>query len=216
MKTYFHYIITIVVILLVPVIPFLLFGERLESFVTEQLLTNQRFESPLWVGGAAIVLLAVDILLPIPSSVVCTLAGSVIGVVAGTAVCWVGLNISAWLGYWLASKLGWRFVQRMTDETSRDQVQTTINNWSWLTLAGLRPIPILAEASILLAGCYQLEKSVFWPPVLIGNLVVAVSFVGLGKLSAEQGWFAMALPISICIPLALLFTWWLVWSAKKS
>lgn len=200
---------------MVPVIPFLMFGEQLEAYISSQLVSNERFNSPAWVGGAALLLLAVDILLPIPSSVVCTIAGKVLGIVAGTAICWLGLNLSAWLGYWLAHKFGWRFVRRMTDEQSRSQVQAVVERLSWLTLAGFRPIPILAEASILLAGCYELKPRSFWPPVLMGNLVVAASFVGLGRLSSEQGWFALALPISICIPVALLLTWWMFWAAKK-
>lgn len=215
LKTYVHYIIVIVSVLLVPVIPFLLFGEQMETYISRQLVSNERFNSPVWVGGAAILLLAVDILLPIPSSVVCTIAGKVLGVIVGTMICWLGLNLSAWLGYWLTSKYGWRFVRKMTDQQSREQVQTVVERSSWLTLVGFRPIPILAEASILLAGCYGLQKRSFWPPVLIGNFVVAVSFVGLGKLSSDQGWFAMALPISICLPLAMLLTWWLFWAAKK-
>ena len=216
MKTYAHYTLAIVAVLLVPVIPFLLFGEQLESYISEQLISNQHFSSAGWVSGVAIALLTVDIFLPIPSSVVCTVAGKVLGVFLGTLVCWVGLNLSALIGYSLASRFGWPFVKRFTRQETREQVQQTVDRWSLFTLAGFRPVPILAEASILLAGAYKVSPRKFWPPVLLGNLVVAISFVGLGKLAADNGWFSLAIPISICIPMALTLTWWLVWSKKSN
>lgn len=215
MKTYAHYTFAIVAVLLVPVIPFLLFGDQLEGYISEQLISNQRFNSAGWVSAAAVALLTVDIFLPIPSSVVCTVAGKVLGVFWGTLVCWLGLNLSALIGYGLARRFGWPFVKRFTNEDTREQVQQTVDRWSLVTLACFRPIPIFAEASILLAGVYKVSPRKFWPPVLLGNLVVAVCFVCLGKFAAEQGWFSLALPISICIPLAMTLTWWLVW-AKKS
>jgi len=199
----------------VPVIPFLLFGEQLESYISDQLISNERFSSIGWVITAAVALLTADIFLPIPSSVVCTVTGKVLGVFLGPLVCWIGLNLSALAGYGLASRFGWPFVNRFTNQETREQVQQTVDRWSLFTLAGFRPVPIFAEASILLAGAYKVSPRKFWPPVLLGNLVVAASFVCLGKLAADQGWFSLALPISICIPLALTLTWWLVWSKKK-
>ena len=68
-------------ILAIPIVPFLLFGEQVEAA-----LDRWRQHPPAWplVAGAVVALLATDVFLPIPSSVVSTLAGGQLGLVGGT------------------------------------------------------------------------------------------------------------------------------------
>ena len=66
------------------------------------------------LGAAALVrisLLAADILLPIPSSVVMTFNGSLFRLIPGAIVSLVGLLIGAVIGYWLSRLYGKKLVQ---------------------------------------------------------------------------------------------------------
>ena len=99
--------VAITLVLLVPVIPFLGFGGPLEARV------ESWFDSRLSHSATAAIVvgaLASDILLPIPSSFVSTLAGSRLGLVGGTGVVWLGMTLGAVTGF--ASRAAFRSTAR--------------------------------------------------------------------------------------------------------
>ena len=71
----------------------------------------------------------------------------------------------------------------------------------------MRGLPVLAEASVLMAGIYRFPQRMFWPPILFANLGVVVAYVALGGISARNGWFPLAVSISLGIPVAFLVMW---------
>ncbi len=97
-RHYFSSLLLVSVVLLVVVAPFLAFGPQLEGAVSDWLAARP---DPWILAGAVVGLLAVDILLPIPSSVVGTLAGAELGVFGGMAATWLGLTLGAIIGYYL-------------------------------------------------------------------------------------------------------------------
>ena len=104
----------IILALLVPIVPFVIFGEALESAIGGWLEHPVIANRSVSAAAMIIMLLAVDILLPIPSTLVCTVAGKVLGPVGGTLACWLGLNLSAGIGYWLARRFGWPLGRQKT------------------------------------------------------------------------------------------------------
>jgi membrane protein DedA with SNARE-associated domain len=70
-------------------------------------------------------------------------------------------------------------------------------------LAVTRPLPIIAEAYVLLVGAHRYPAAPFITVVAISNFVIAVLFVLLGLWSAAGGWSAAALVISVVVPLLL-------------
>ena len=92
-----------IVVLAVPIVPFLIFGqERMERALNEW---REHPPPPMIVAGAVVGLLATDIFLPIPSSLVSTLAGWQLGAVGGTAASWIGMSLGAAIGFALARQL---------------------------------------------------------------------------------------------------------------
>src|SRR5688572_5283038 len=93
-------------ILAVPIVPFLAFGGRAEEWVRAWTL-----DPPAAPITAAVVvgLLATDIFLPVPSSVISTAAGWRLGWLGGTAVSWAGMSAGAVIGFALARLWGYRF-----------------------------------------------------------------------------------------------------------
>ena len=85
-------LLLITLVLAIPIVPFLLVGGQLMA----------RFEA--WfdppparstLAALTVAVLASDVLLPVPSSVVGTVAGQQLGIVLGTAACWMGMSLGA-------------------------------------------------------------------------------------------------------------------------
>jgi uncharacterized membrane protein YdjX (TVP38/TMEM64 family) len=196
-----------IVILAIPIVPFLLFGTQVEAWVTEW---KEHPPAAPAVAAVVIGLLATDIFLPIPSSVVSTLAGYQLGTVGGTAAAWVGMTIGAVIGFAMARWLGPRFVARMTRHSDLARTQALTDRFGPLILVLGRGVPVLAEASVLLLGMHGLSWRRFLPPVLLANLGLAVAYAVFGEVAEQNGLLPLALGVSIALPVVMvaLFRAW--------
>ena len=197
-------ILTVAIALLVPIIPFVIFGAWMESNIIAWLEGSFVSDQPLAVSAITTGLLAADILLPIPSSVVCTWTGRALGVVPGLLVNWIGLNLSCVVGYWLGRVFGKPIARRLANGSTIDRLQSVHNTTSTWALTICRAIPVLAEASVLLAGLQRLPSRQFYPPVVVANLGIAIAYSALGSFSTRHGWFPAAIAIACVLPLFLL------------
>ena len=68
-------------------------------------------------------------------------------------------------------------------------------------LALMRPLPVLAEASVLLFGAVGVPWRKFLPVVTLANLGLAAAYAGLGHYAGQEGNLAVALAASIALPL---------------
>ncbi len=74
------YLLPITVLLAIPAVPFLLYGDFFETELPHAMREWLRGEpDSVSVAVAVVGLLSVDVFLPVPSSVVCSLAGSFLG-----------------------------------------------------------------------------------------------------------------------------------------
>ena len=96
-------LLMLAIVLLIPIVPFLILGDdfedRVRLFVYQERTTTERF---LAVAGV----LSTDILLPIPSSVVSTIAGGALGIWNGALASWLGMSVGSILGFVLAKFCG--------------------------------------------------------------------------------------------------------------
>lgn len=196
-----------IVILAIPIVPFLLFGTQVEGW-----FAAWQEDPPAAPAVAAVVigLLATDIFLPIPSSVVATLAGYQLGAVGGTAAAWTGMTLGAVIGFALARWLGPRFVAWMTRHSDLARTQALTDRFGPLILVLGRGVPVLAEATVLLMGMHALSWRRFLPPVLLANLGLAVAYAAFGELAEKYHVLPLALGVSIALPVvmvALFRTW---------
>jgi uncharacterized membrane protein YdjX (TVP38/TMEM64 family) len=191
--------IVLVFLLVIIILPFLVAGwylePTIESFVSSEWLNHR----PGLAAVVTIGLLITDLFLPIPSSVVCTMAGSVLGFGFGLFVCWIGLNLAAGGGFYLAKVLGPR-VLTGRQRKAFAQYHSNIERASPWYLVACRAIPIAAEASVMFAGLSKLSAIRFWPAVAGSNLGVAFAFVLLGSLAKQGEFVGLALAISFSLP----------------
>lgn len=176
--------------LCVPLLPFIVIGELPgERWLSATDAHALRFA----LTGAG--LLAADVLLPIPSSLVGTMLGARLGFGAGFAAAFAGMMTGQSLAY-LASRL---VLRKRSGELPAAP-----------TLAAVflsRPVPVLAEAVALAAGAAGLS----WPQFLLacgaGNAIYAAALALNGAHLVPGALVGPGLLLPMLLPVAA----WLVW-----
>jgi uncharacterized membrane protein YdjX (TVP38/TMEM64 family) len=185
-------LLLIATLLAIPVVPFLIFGERLEARIADALSLDL---SPGTVAVAVFGLLAGDMVLPVPSSVVITFAGRVLGFWDGVAVAWCGMTAGAVLAFGLVRVFGRPLAKRLSNDRELARTDALASRWGVFVLVLTRPIPVLAEASVLLMGTTRLEWWRFLVAVGLSNLGLAAAYAGMGN--------RVQLPVAIATSVAL-------------
>ena len=191
-------------VLLVPIVPFVVFGHWLEPLI-ESVVADEISEGNSILAAVGIIIgLTVDILLPVPSSVLLTFGGRYFGVWGGALIGWVGLNLSAALGFWLSRSIGRQVLERFSSDEDLESYRLVDDRLGVWSLVACRALPILAEASVLFAGLSQMSSRKFWPAVIGSNAIIALSYAWLGDYASQRHWFATAILISMFIPLLFI------------
>lgn len=200
MKELFRTFPLMCVVLLVPVLPFLLFGESFQGWLED---VRNDPPPPIATAGLVVGLLSTDIFLPIPSSVVMTLAGGQLGKWLGTLAAWLGLSLGAAAGFAMARKWGQRFATWFTKEEDLKRMESLNDRFGPLILMLTRAMPVFAEASVLIAGIHRLAWRRFLPAVLLSNLGIAIAYSVFGEYAAQRNSMPLALGISIVLPVLI-------------
>jgi uncharacterized membrane protein YdjX (TVP38/TMEM64 family) len=116
-----------------------------------------------WMGAGGVVtaalgvgVLAADVLLPVPSAGVMLLHGAFFGIMIGTALSLAGSIGAAVVGFRLG-RAGERWVSRLVSPAERTRADRMLARWGLLAIVISRPIPILAETVVILAGASPLR-----------------------------------------------------------
>lgn len=106
--------------LILILVPFFIFEDSLTEFGTALLQSETR--KPLLavlVAG----LLASDVLLPVPSSLVSSFAGHMLGFTVGLLAVWSGMMLGCLVGYWIGACGGAPVVRKVVGERELTRVQ---------------------------------------------------------------------------------------------
>jgi len=149
-------------------------------------------------------LLVADVLLPVPSSVVMVGYGALYGVVLGTLLSLLGSVGAALFGYALGRWGGDR-LERVFPGGARRQAERTLNRYGLLAVTITRPVPLLAETVMVLAGASRLPV---WQVALasaLGSLPASALYAVAGATAAQTSWIWM-----IAILLASTAVMWVI------
>lgn len=194
----------------VPLVPFLAFGARLDHLVAGWLdpPPSRPILAALEVG-----VLAADLLLPVPSSMVATLGGAELGVVVGTLCGWLGMTAGAAAGWWFGRTTSRRALARLED-ADRDRLLDRQRRFGPLAIVLSRPLPLVAEAAAILAGATGMRLADFLLAAGSGNLAIALVWSIAGAAGRQADSLQWAVVASLAVPVAV--TWLVIRRDRQS
>lgn len=202
MKPWLRWTALTCLVLAVILIPFALWEDALTAW-------SARLLAPA-AGRAALVLvvlllLASDVFLPIPSSFVSAGAISLLGAVTGGLAIALGMTLGSWLGYLVGRFGGEPVAARVAGPSELSRARSLMaSHGTWLVLV-CRGVPVLAEASTLLAGATRVSAARFALATALGNVGLAASYATIGLLSLSGVWAVLApLAFGVAVPAAVM------------
>lgn len=183
-------VLIIAAALAVPLVPFFIIGELPGD---RWLSAADEHASTFALAGAG--LLAADVLIPVPSSIVGTMLGARLGFLHGLLATFVGLMTGQVLAYGASRWL----LRRHTGELPAAP--------TLMALFLSRPVPVLAEAMALAAGAARLNWRQFLLACGAGNLVYAVALALNGAELGPQSLVGPGLFLPMLLPVVAWFLW---------
>lgn len=184
------------------IVPFILWEEPIEAFFQDfgALEGQARWLSAAILFGA----LALDIFLPVPSSLVSTLFGMLLGVGWGWLGSFLAMNVSAAIGYWLGAR-GSALARRALGEAESALLTDFFARRGPMALVALRAVPVLAEASCLFAGMARAPVGKSALALLLGNAAVSLMYALVGAWGREVDAMLPAFGASLLLSGVLMF-----------
>lgn len=192
----FRSILLFVAVSALIIVPFLLWGEAVEGWFDRQMTAAEAH--PLRTAAVLFGLLASDIAMPVPSSLASTCCGMALGFGRGFAVSFLAMGVSAAIGYLLGRFCtGW--AARAVGESDLAAMRRVAGGGArgWLLL--LRPVPVLAEASVLFAGIARMPPGRAALELLVGNAVVSAVYAAVGAWGRGTGSMLPAFAATIAV-----------------
>jgi len=195
------------VVLAAIVVPFCLYGDAVNAW-TDHLLAQTEAHR-LTVGLLLVLLLASDIVMPVPSSLASTACGMALGFLGGVAASFAGMSLSALAGYLIG-----RYSSRAVDTLIGAGEAEMLSNFQrrqgiWLLLA-LRPVPVLAEASVVFSGFSRQPFAHVFAVTSLGNAAVSLIYAAIGAWGRLSDSFFPAFGASMLLSGGLFF-----WMRKR-
>jgi membrane protein DedA with SNARE-associated domain len=175
------------------IVPFVLWEEPLLA-VSRSLLGLEGFR-PL-AATAVVLLLSGDLLLPVPSSFVSAGAVSLLGPVLGAFVIWLGMSIGAVIGFCVGRSGGVVLARRVVGETELARAERLMQRFGGWVVVLCRGVPVLAEASTLLAGTARMPFGWFSLLSLASNAGIAAAYGWLSYIGSNR-------TVALLVPFAL-------------
>ncbi len=186
-------------------IPSLLFIIFLVSFLIFELTGILTLETAKTIvmgsgplaGLMIIFLLTIDLILPVPSSVLMIMAGSFYGTIVGAVIGTIGSLTASVIGFFIARKISPRIL------LSKKQTQA-MNNWFSRWGEGIliisRMIPIVTETMATFAGLTKISFRRFLILASVGTIPTAFYYSYFGSISKSVSEWSLPLIAGITIP----------------
>ena len=200
----YPFILTIVVITTV----FLVFS-NLEEYFTDQL--NELSNYHLQFALVSFIVLASDILLPVPSSIVMYLNGYILGFTLGAVVSLAGLLVGAVLGYYIGK---WSSLGAATEKNQR--AQRILTTYGPMAVLVTRGIPIIAESIAIVCGYNKMPFGKYFLLNLIGYIPLCLLYAFCGRAGYDKNTFLLSFACSLVIAAAFWFFGKSYFSRSKS
>lgn len=182
------------IVVLIPIVPFVVIGE-----LPGERWLSARDDSAMAFALTGGGLLALDVVLPIPSSIVIALMGGRLGFYGGSISAMLGLTAGNLLGY----AIGRLWPRKMAPEIPESP--------TLILLILSRPVPVFAEAMAIASGAARTPVVHVLAACAAGNAVYAAILAADGAALLAADWTGPGIILPLLLPVAA----WLVWRRAR-
>lgn len=143
--------------------------------------------------------LAIDLLLPIPSSLVMVLSGALFGVPVGALLSLVGSLAGNLIGFEVCRRYGRSAAARFVGEADLERVGRAFARGGALAVLVTRPLPIVMETMTVVAGLSTMTRKSFLLASIAGTAPIALVYAYAGAASRDAGNLTPAIVILVAV-----------------
>lgn len=180
------------------VVPFLLWGGRFGEIFSSQGAVDWLRGYGRWAWAAGLVLLVLDIVLPLPSTVVMSAMGYVYGPWWGGLLAASGSFLSGACAYGLCRSAGRRAAHWIAGEKGMREGELLFARAGGWLVALSRCLPLLPEVIACMAGLARMKAPAFFTALGCGCLPAGFIFAAVGHAGIERP--ALAIALSLALP----------------
>jgi len=133
----------------------------------------------------AVVLLVVDVVVPVPSSMVMVALGALYGPVLGALLCLLGRVGMVLVGFAIG-RVGGPALDRLVPPRGRIRADLLLERWGVMALVISRPVPLLAETVAILAGASSIGWRRAALAAIVGSTPEAVVLALSGAIARDM------------------------------
>jgi uncharacterized membrane protein YdjX (TVP38/TMEM64 family) len=197
-----HYLIAVAVVPAIFLALFLI-GEALGIPLLED--PTPWLQQAGWLAAAiGVSLLALDVLLPVPSNIVMIAHGALFGIVVGTMLSILGTMLASAAAFWVGRR-GGRLLALVVPADERAHADAILERWGIVAIVVSRPLPLLAETILVLAGA----STMGWRPAMLATLLGSLplsafyAWAGAASIGFEGGTLVFGLTIVLAAVVGL-------------
>ena len=155
-------------------------------------------------AGVGVLLLTIDVLLPVPSNVVMLANGALFDVAVGTLLSLVGSMGAAVAGFAIGRR-GGGLLDRFVPRNERQRADRLLARWGVVAIVASRPLPLLAETIMVLAGASPLGWCRAMLAAVLGLVPACLLYalVGATAIGLAEGAAACGVSIAVAALLGL-------------
>ena len=155
-------------------------------------------------GAVTIVgLLAADVFLPIPSSLIMVLSGAAFGVWWGAVLAFIGSIGGEWFGFEVARRYGTGLSSRFVgDEREVRRLNEVLARHGAVAVMVTRALPVVMETMSVVAGLSTMRRRTFLLASVVGTAPIVVVYAYAGAVSRETGSLVPAVVILVAVAAA--------------
>ena len=170
------------------------FGIRIDALV-------ERWMAQAGTGSAVIMvtLLAADLFLPIPSSLIMVLNGAAFGVLWGAALSLAGSIGGEWLGFELVRRWGRRASSKMVGDDELERLARVFARHGAAVVVVTRALPVVMETMSVVAGLSRMTRRTFLIASLVGTAPIVFVYAYAGAVSRQTGSLVPAVIMLIAV-----------------
>lgn len=143
--------------------------------------------SPLYLVAVVVLLLLIDLVVSIPTLIVCLLAGYFLGFGGGAIAAITGLSCAGLAGYGLSRKFGPALLQRVVRcDIQIAEMESLFHRHGFTMILISRAVPMVPEASACMSGIARMPFKRFALAWMLGSYPYALVITYAGSVSSLE------------------------------